>query len=106
MILTILFTLRLEASVDTVVEIVNQLDKPLVLSSLTQKNESLAIKMKDTVLTVHCQSKDDDLGVHNISLNSKYTFQFLVEHYSFAVLSGHKNHTFTTWTFITLFFKE
>ncbi|KAK4774951.1 hypothetical protein SAY86_009886 [Trapa natans] len=47
-----------------------------------EKDESITIKASVRVrstgqnFTIHCKSKDDDLGVHTIWPNDVYTFEF------------------------------
>ncbi|CAL0311317.1 unnamed protein product [Lupinus luteus] len=39
-----------------------------------------------TLLTLHCKSKDDDLGVHYLNYNEEYTFSF---HYNIFRFQGY-----------------
>ncbi|KAE9608483.1 hypothetical protein Lalb_Chr08g0236161 [Lupinus albus] len=41
---------------------------------------------KGTNLTLHCKSKDDDLGVHYLNYQEEYTFSF---HYNVFALQGY-----------------
>ncbi|CAL0311320.1 unnamed protein product [Lupinus luteus] len=41
---------------------------------------------KGTLLTLHCKSKDDDLGVHYLNYNEQYTFSF---HYNIFRFQGY-----------------
>ncbi|KAK4774749.1 hypothetical protein SAY86_009684 [Trapa natans] len=56
-----------------------------VAAALEKKDESITVKASVWVdnklpsgqnFTIHCQSKDDDLGVHTILPNQNYTFHF------------------------------